>query len=166
MISRIRLIRCGIILGVKFLVNFPSRIISNSLMNRFFTKLGLGLTVSVMVLGMPLMVSAQKATTTSGDRVQDGLNSIKDTYPSGLPQGTNSGTLSEAAKKIIDWALYLAAIVAVIFIIIGGYYYITARGNDEQAKQGRKTLTNALIGLAIVILSYLIVQIVYKFLVT
>lgn len=131
-------------------------------MNKFFTKLGLGLTASVMVFGMPLMVYGQ---TGGGDRVQQGLNSIKDTYPTGA-QGTNDGNLKDAAKKIIDWALYLAAIVAVIFIIIGGYYYITARGNDDQAKQGRKTLTNALIGLTLVILSFVIVQVVYKFIVS
>lgn len=131
-------------------------------MNKFFTKLALGLTASAMVFGMPLMVYGH---TSGGDHVQQGLDSIKDTYPTGA-QGTNDGNLKDAAKKIIDWALYLAAIVAVIFIIIGGFYYITARGNDDQAKQGRKTLTNALIGLTLVILSFVIVQVVYKFIVS
>lgn len=132
-------------------------------MNKSISKLLLSLTLVFMVFGIPLAVTAQ-TTTTGDDRVQAGLESIKDIYPAGA-QGADSGTLPEAAKKIIDWALYLAAMIAVIFIIIGGYYYITARGNDDQAKQGRKTLVNALLGLAIVVLSFVIVQVVYQFLV-
>jgi hypothetical protein len=50
--------------------------------------------------------------------------------------------------------------VAVIFIIIGGFQFITSRGNDEQAEKGRKTLTNALIGLVVVVLAATIVRIV------
>jgi hypothetical protein len=102
--------------------------------------------------------------TTTGGSPQDGLNAISPAYPAGARQtGTDVQTV---AKKIIDWALYLAAIISVIFIIIGGYLYITSAGNDVQAGKGRKTLVNALIGLALVVLSYAIVQIVYRFLIT
>lgn len=131
-------------------------------MTKIFSRLALGLATSALMLGMPLAVAAQ--TPSSSDRVQDGLNSIRDTYPEGV-QGETTYNVSDIVKKVIDWALYLAAIIAVIFIIIGGFYYITARGSDAQAAQGRKTLVNALIGLTLVILSYLIVQIVYNFLV-
>ncbi len=47
--------------------------------------------------------------------------------------------------------------------IIGGYQIMTAAGNETRAKDGRKTLTNALIGLAIVLLSYVIIQAVISF---
>lgn len=99
------------------------------------------------------------------DRVQEGLNSISTAYP-GNTRINPQSSVQDLALKVINWALYLAAIIAVIFIIIGGYYYITARGNDEQSKQGRKTLVNALIGLVLVVFSYLIVQVVYRFLIT
>jgi hypothetical protein len=49
-------------------------------------------------------------------------------------------------------------------IIIGGYQWMTARGNEAQVTNGRKTLINALIGLAIVILSFAVVQAVNTFL--
>lgn len=120
--------------------------------------------VTTMFAFQPVMLSAQSIAQTSGDRVQDGLNSIRDTYPAGA-QGANEGNLREFVKKILEWALYLAAMVAVIFIVVGGFYYITAGGSDEQAKKGRKTLVNALIGLTLVILSFIIVQVVYRFLV-
>lgn len=72
-------------------------------------------------------------------------------------------TAASLAVRIIKILLYFAAIVAVIMIIIGGYYVMTAAGNETQAATGRKTLTNAIIGLVIVILAYVIVQAVVTF---
>ncbi len=77
----------------------------------------------------------------------------------------NTGSVTDLAVKVIRVLLFIAGIVAVVMIIIGGYLYMTARGNDLQAMSGRKTLTNAVIGLAIIILSYVIVQAIYSFLV-
>lgn len=74
-----------------------------------------------------------------------------------------SGSVGALATTIISTLLGFAGIVAVIFIIIGGYYWMTARGNDAQAIKARKTLTNAIIGLIIVILSYMIIQVVTTF---
>lgn len=67
---------------------------------------------------------------------------------------------------IIKTMLFFAGIVAVIFIIIGGYRYMTSAGSEEGAKKGRATLTNALIGLVIVIMAYAIVLAITSFLTT
>ena len=133
-------------------------------MNKLISKSLVGIAIAAMSLVVPLSVAAQSPTSSS-DKVQGGLNDIKGAYPSGRAQGDGVEDIDSLAKTIIEWALYLAAIVAVVFIIIGGYYYITARGNDTQVAQGRKTLVNALIGLVLIVLSFLIVQIVYRFIV-
>lgn len=132
-------------------------------MKQLISKLFISAATAMLVFGMPLAVFAQ---TPSGDggRVQDGLNAIRDTYPTGV-RGDQNVNVGNVFAVIATWALYLAFIVCVIFIIIGAYYYITAGGNDEQAKKGRKTLVNALIGLVLVVLSYLIVQVVYNFII-
>jgi predicted small integral membrane protein len=75
-----------------------------------------------------------------------------------------NGTIAELATTIINILLGLSGIVAVVMIIIGGYQWMTARGNEAQVTNGRKTLINALIGLAIVILSFAVVQAVNTFL--
>lgn len=77
----------------------------------------------------------------------------------------NSGSVTELAARIIRILLYFAGIVAVVFVIIGGYRVMTAQGNETQATDGRKTLINALIGLVIIVLSYVIVQAVINFLI-
>ncbi len=106
--------------------------------------------------------SPATSTSSSSDRVQDGLDSISEAFPETIVD--KDATPEGLAKRVIDIALYVSAIVAVIFVIYGGYQYIYAGGNDETAKAGRKTLVNALIGLAIIVLSYIIVQVVYRFL--
>jgi len=50
---------------------------------------------------------------------------------------------------IIDMLLFAAGFVAVIAIIVAGVNYITAIGNPEKITSSRKSIQNALIGLAI-----------------
>ncbi len=61
---------------------------------------------------------------------------------------------------IIQGLLAIVGIISLLFIILGGYQYITSRGDEELASSGKKTLTNAIIGLAIVVLSYIVVAVV------
>ena len=63
---------------------------------------------------------------------------------------------------VINIMLGVAFLVAVLFLIFGGFRYIFSAGNEEAAEKGRNTVLNALIGVAIIILSYVIVQIVSR----
>jgi|GEM_PF-2785239 len=86
--------------------------------------------------------------------------------PLGNPTGiAGSGSFTELAAKIIDILLYFAGIVAVIFAIYGGYVYMTSGGNEETASKGRRIITDAIIGLVIVILAYAIITGVTNFIV-
>ena len=75
-------------------------------------------------------------------------------------QNNTSTTASGLILDAVNILLGLAAAVAILFLIIGGFQYITSAGNEETAKKGRQTVVNALIGLAIIILSFSIVEIV------
>lgn len=72
-------------------------------------------------------------------------------------------TVGGLAARVVRILLYFAGIVAVVMAIVGGYQIMTAGGNEAQATTGRKTLTNAIIGLVIVILSFIIIQSVISF---
>ncbi len=56
--------------------------------------------------------------------------------------------------------LSVLAMIAVLFIIYGGFQYVTSAGNQEQAEKGRSTVVYAIIGLIIAILAYTLVSIV------
>jgi len=49
---------------------------------------------------------------------------------------------------------------SVLFIIIGAVEMLTAYGNDEKISAGKKTITFAIVGLVIAMLSYAIVTII------
>ena len=56
--------------------------------------------------------------------------------------------------------LLFAGAIAVVFVIIGGYQYLTSAGNEESAEKGQKTLTNAIIGVVVVVLAYVIINVI------
>ena len=71
-----------------------------------------------------------------------------------------SDSLVDLLTKIIKLLLTFAGIIAVGVLVIGGFWYITSSGNEEQAEKGQKAITNAIIGLVVVILAYTIVAII------
>lgn len=67
---------------------------------------------------------------------------------------------------VINILLAVVGMLAVLFIIIGGFRYVTAAGNEEQAEAAKKTLLHAILGLVIVILSFVMVRIISEALIT
>ena len=59
-------------------------------------------------------------------------------------------------SNLIGWIIGVTGLVAVIFVVIGGVGYMTSAGDPSKVQKSRKTLTYALIGLAIVGLSGII----------
>ncbi|TES95899.1 hypothetical protein E3J85_01610 [Patescibacteria group bacterium] len=78
-----------------------------------------------------------------------------------IPTAEDSGApFSSQLATVINVLLALASTVAVIFIIIGGYRYITSVGNPEEEKNAKRMIWYAVIGLVIVILSFALVNFV------
>jgi hypothetical protein len=61
---------------------------------------------------------------------------------------------------IADILLVVAGGIAVLFVIYGGYQYMTSQFDPEGTKKGKDTVLNALIGLIVVILASTIVKLV------
>lgn len=82
--------------------------------------------------------------------------------PKGGPGGPIAGasTLLGLVLTIIKYLLIFAGVVAVVMLVIGGFIWMTAGGNEEQAEKGRKALTNAVIGLVVVLMAYAIITII------
>ncbi len=56
--------------------------------------------------------------------------------------------------------LGLIGFVAVLFMIIGGYYLMTSRGNMEQLARGKSFIYYAIAGLALAILGFVFIEII------
>jgi FtsH-binding integral membrane protein len=83
-----------------------------------------------------------------------------------LPTGEGSTWSILSVNTVLGNAynilLGLVGVVATIFIIIGAYQYLTAFGSDERAEAGKKTLTWAIIGLVVIILSGVVLNSAWK----
>lgn len=61
---------------------------------------------------------------------------------------------------IVKGALGLTAVLAVGFIVYGGFLYISAAGDETQIKKGKEAIIGAVIGIIVIGLAYAIVQFV------
>lgn len=76
------------------------------------------------------------------------------------PGGTFSGNLVTAIMRIINGILMFAGIVALIYLIIGGFRYIISQGDESQAEQAKNTILFAVIGLLVIGLAAALVNFV------
>lgn len=60
--------------------------------------------------------------------------------------------------NLITAALTFAGIVAVFFIIVAGYKYLSSGGDPKKLEGAQKTLTYTVIGLIVIAMSFLIVR--------
>lgn len=104
---------------------------------------------------LPMVASAQKSldpTVLQGDvRTQAGALGY---------QTTATGDAKALILSVINWVLGFLGLAAVILIIYGGILWMTSAGEDKRAKQGKMVIKNAVIGLAIILGAYVIVNFV------
>jgi len=64
--------------------------------------------------------------------------------------------------NFIKWALGFLGLVAVIFIIYGGFTWMTAAGNEERVKKAKEVIKAAVIGLVVVLASWMLIFFVFE----
>ena len=85
------------------------------------------------------------------------------TLPSASSGGDKNATSISSfiimiALNILQAGLSVAAYVTIFFIIKGGFMYMTSTGSPDGMTNAKKTITNAIIGLIIAVLSAAIVN--------
>jgi succinate dehydrogenase/fumarate reductase cytochrome b subunit len=70
--------------------------------------------------------------------------------------------MSNLVKVIFGFS----AALAILFVIIGGLQMITSAGNGEKVEKAKKTLTYAIYGVIIVVLSYVILYFISNVFIT
>lgn len=81
------------------------------------------------------------------------LDSQNLTAGGNISQDTN---IIQTVFRVINFVLAVAGGFAVLFIIIGGFRYITSAGNDNQVESAKNILTYSVIGLVVVLLAFVI----------
>lgn len=75
-----------------------------------------------------------------------------------LPGFPSNGTLIDYMSYIINFIIGLAGLVAFIGLLVGGFQYLTAAGNSGKMTDAKSRILKAVLGLAILLSSVLIVK--------
>ena len=102
-------------------------------------KIATGL-LTIAVLALPAVAAAQV-----------GTGNLGPTF------GLGTADLESTVVKIVQWVLGFLGLVAVIMILIGGFQWMTAGGNEEKVASAKKIISAAVIGLIVVLLAWAIV---------
>lgn len=73
------------------------------------------------------------------------------------------GTIGGLIKTIINTALFIAFVAALVYLIWGGINWIMSGGDKEGTTKAKEKVTSALIGLAVVLGSWILINIVIQF---
>ncbi len=104
-----------------------------------------------------LIPVAHAADALSGDELFGGPGSTGTSFASEIGLGS-SASLMEMIVRLIRTALGFLGIIAVCFVIYGGFKYMTSGGETKRVEDAKKIITNALIGMVIILFSFAIVQ--------
>ncbi|MFA6082435.1 MAG: hypothetical protein WC773_03420 [Patescibacteria group bacterium] len=69
---------------------------------------------------------------------------------------TGNYTFSALVDIIIGDILFIAGALAVIYLLIAGIQYITAGGDEAKAGKARQGIVNAVIGIIVIVLAFVI----------
>jgi len=80
------------------------------------------------------------------------------------PENYNLETITIVLTRVIQLALTIAGGIAAIYLIIAGFQYFTAFGNEEKATKAKTTILWAIVGIVVIILAKVIIYEVWKLL--
>ena len=115
-----------------------------------------------LVLGVSAPVLAINTVTYADAKssVCDGIAATGATTCDSTGSASAESAVQAIVKNIINIFSWVAGVVSVIMVMLGGFWYITSNGDAAKATRGRTTITYALVGLVIVALSQVMVRFV------
>lgn len=108
----------------------------------------------------PLIIWLLSVTPVWADSIQDATTKLKKAggaaFGSELDPAQAQAQLAEKVGKLIGIVLTVIGAFFLILLIYGGYKWMMARGAPEEAKKAKDIITDAVIGLIIILAAYLI----------
>ncbi len=72
--------------------------------------------------------------------------------------GCGGSQLIQLGVNIVQFLIDISILIAVVLFLWGGFLFLTSGGSEKQITSGRKTITNAVIGIVIVLGSWIIIN--------
>jgi hypothetical protein len=113
---------------------------------------------SLALVGVPSIVNAANpsAEVCNDPRAQDSA------YCQSIVTSANGDPLTKTISKVTLLFSIFGGVIAVFFVIFGGFRYIVSDGNPERIKTATNTIVYALIGLVVIAASQTIIYVTMK----
>ena len=105
-----------------------------------------------MLLLVPALAIAMPAMATP---INSGLN-----YARNLELADTNQDPRDAAVNIVRYLMTFLGIIAVVVILLGGFQWLTAAGNEDKVASAKRTIIAGVIGLIIILAAFAIVTFV------
>lgn len=115
-------------------------------------KSALQWTLSGFVLALFAYLIVYATNAFIGGKIEFGQGDI----PAGNINPTEHQTFGELLQWMMQGLLGIAGLIAMLMIIINGFKYITARGDDEQVTSAKSGIQWSILGLVIILLAYVL----------
>ncbi len=66
----------------------------------------------------------------------------------------------DTVNDLIKWILSLVGKISLLVLILGGIFYVTSGSSPENQERAQKTITAALFGIMLVLVSYALINVV------
>lgn len=84
----------------------------------------------------------------------------------GFNESPNPNALTERIGRIIKIVLGILGVILVVIVVYAGFLWMTAGGEADQVKKAKDWMTNAVVGLIIILSAYAITDFVITKLIT
>ncbi len=117
---------------------------------------------SIISLGLATVaLPVYAATGGSGTTVEDPCKKHASEFPELCTKGSEADAKVKVGK-ILNVIYGLIGIIAVVFVIIGGFKYMTSQGEPGRVQQAKNTIMYALIGLAVTLSAFAITNFILQ----
>lgn len=128
------------------------------------------LSVLIALLFAPILTHAQSSDQSTFDKKTVDQSTFDKKPAPSVPtavatlQNPLSGvnTISDLFYKIVSFAVSLSYVVIAAFLILSGFKFIKAQGNEEELKKAKNTFYYTIIGAALIIGAQVITSIIQK----
>lgn len=78
------------------------------------------------------------------------------------PTGTAQGDLAQVILRLINYVLAVVGVIALAYLVYGGFMYITSAGNEEKVEAAKLIIINAVIGIVVIGVAAAVVNFVIR----
>lgn len=141
--------------------------------NKVLIVLSVGVIVAVLMSAVPMSTTSVSRTVIAAE--QPGIDTqipastyeatvdkkkVSNTRLETLGNPLNADSIEELLLGLVDIAIYIGTIIAILMIIYTGFMYIMARGNPTKIADVHRLFMYVVIGIAILLGSKVIVEII------